>query len=335
MLNIVTGLGTGFALGWALQRGGFCMNTAFRSIVFKEDRSVLRAWVLVLLINIPVLAVLEELGFIRPSLAPFRPLSFLVGGLLFGAGMVWAGGCVSGTYYRSSKGMLGSLVALGGFLLGALSVRRGVLLPFRQALERVEWTIYGDIPRLSHIIPSNPWVGQWIIIALVIPLGVVFLLKAPKTRFAIGWKWPLTGSVVGILAILAWIFSAQEARGYGLSLVQPTTALGAYLFFGDPSALNWTAWLLIGLIPGAFFAAWKNKDLKLRLPEPRRLLIQLMGGIVMGIGASLAGGCNIGHGITGLSSLSLSSAVATLFTMLGNWGATAFIWQQSRRGVTA
>ena len=335
MTGIISGLVVGLLLGWALQRGGFCMNTAFRSILFKEDRSTLRAWILVLLINIPALALLEETGTVYASLAPFRPLAFAAGGLLFGAGMVWAGGCVSGSYYRASKGMLGSLFALAGFAAGALAVRYGILSPVRESLNGLEWTVYGEIPTLGHILPSNPWLGKWIIIGLFTPLGILCLVKAPKSRFVIGWKWPLTGAVVGVLAVAAWILSGLEGRDYGLSLVQPTTALGSLILFGDGSAVNWTSWMLLGLIPGAFLAAWKGKDLKLRLPEPKRVLIQLGGGLAMGVGASLAGGCNIGHGITGLSALSLSSLAATFFTILGNWGATALLWRSSRRSFTA
>ncbi|MDT8299351.1 MAG: YeeE/YedE thiosulfate transporter family protein, partial [Spirochaetaceae bacterium] len=114
-----------------------------------------------------------------------------------------------------------------------------------------------------------------------------------------------------------------------LSLVQPTVAWASWTLFGDKGGLNWTAWMLLALLLGAFLAAWKAKDLRLRLPDPKRALIQFSGGLAMGVGAAVAGGCNIGHGITGLSALALSSLAATLFTMAGNWAATALIWHQT------
>lgn len=331
LISISSGLLIGGIFGWALQRGGFCMNTAFRSVIFREDRSVLRAWILVLLINIPGVALLEFFGVIYPSRAPLTPWSLVIGGLLFGAGMVWAGGCVSGSYYKAAKGMVGSMVALFGFIAGVMAMTTGVLMPLRTLLTLSEWTVYGEIPTLAHLLPLDTWTGRWIVIAVLAVPAVLFLVRAPKSRFNIGWPWPLTGSVIGILALLSWYFSSLEGRDYGLSLVQPTAAWGSWLLLGDSSRMNWTAWMLAALPLGAFLAAWKGKDLRLRLPVPGQLITQFFGGLAMGAGASLAGGCNIGHGVTGISTLAVSSVAATGFTLLGNWGATALVWRSVRR----
>ncbi len=330
IVSVGSGLITGFLLGWTLQRGGFCMNTAFRSIAFREDRSILRAWILVLLINIPAVTALDSMGILYPMKAPFTPWTLILGGLLFGAGMVWAGGCVSGTCYRTSKGMLGSFLALGGFSIGAVMVSTGPLSPLRGYLNKFEWSIAGDIPSLGHVLPGNPWAGRWIAVAVIMAIGAYILVRSPGNRFSTGWKWPLTGVCVGVLALAAWVFSSLEGRDYGLSFIQPVVAWGTWLVTGDAGGINWSAWMLAALPPGALLASWKGGDLRLRLPDPRRALIQFSGGLVMGTGAALAGGCNIGHGITGLSALALSSSVATVFTMIGNWSATALIWNRQR-----
>lgn len=335
LVSVFSGLVIGGLLGWALQMGGFCMNTAFRSVLFREDRSVLRAWVLVLLINLPGVALMESFGIIYPAKAPFTPWALIPGGLLFGAGMVWAGGCVSGSYYKAAKGTLGSVLALLGFATGALATSTGALSPLRSLLTRSEWTVYGEIPTLAHLLPMDTWTGKWIVIPVLAVPALIFLIRAPKTRFTIGWSWPVTGAVIGVLALSSWYFSSLEGRDYGLSLVQPTAAWGYWLFTGDGRRLNWTAWMLAALPAGAFLAAWKGKDLRLRLPEPRQLITQFFGGLAMGAGASLAGGCNIGHGITGISTLALSSVAATGFTLIGNWGATALVWSSVRRNTSA
>ena len=90
------GLGVGVPLGFALERGGFCMNTAFRSVIFEKDKSVLRAYVLVLMINILGVALLEEFAVIFPMRPPFFWLAALVGAYVFGVGMVLASGCSCG-----------------------------------------------------------------------------------------------------------------------------------------------------------------------------------------------------------------------------------------------
>ena len=87
---------------------------------------------------------------------------------------------------------------------------------------------------------------------------------------------------------------------------------------------------LTGDAVGAFLAALQSKDFAFRLPTPGRFVQQTAGGALMGIGASIAGGCNIGHGITGLSALSVTSLVATVFTMIGVWSGTWIIFRALR-----
>lgn len=336
MVSVVSGIILGFAGGYALQRGGFCMHSAFRSIVFEKDHSILRAWMLILVINIPALLLLEQLGLVFPARAPLTIFAGAIGGLVFGAGMVMAGGCVSGTWYRAAKGMTGSMVALLGFVGGGLIATRGVLAPLRSWLFGFETTIAGEeasVYNLPTLFSESFFPGfgvRWIIAGLVLIPLVLYLVRAPKSQFTIGWSWQRTGIVLGVIAVAAWYFSALEFRDYGLSIVQPTNALATFLFFGDGDGINWASWFLIGLVPGAFVAAWVGGDLKLRVPSASRLVQNLGGGILMGVGASIAGGCNIGHGITGVSVLSIGSIWATLATMGGVWVATWIVFRRAR-----
>src|SRR6056297_855112 len=186
MVSIVSGLIVGFVGGYALQRGGFCMHSAFRSIVFEKDHSILRAWMLILAVNIPILLLLEQFGVIFPARAPLTPVAGLVGGLVFGIGMVLAGGCVSGTWYRASKGMTGSLVALVGFAAGGLMMTQGVFAPARVSAMGFELSIAGEEASLYNL-PTVfspglfPGFGlRWIVaLVVVVPLAV-YLLRAPK-----------------------------------------------------------------------------------------------------------------------------------------------------------
>ena len=339
MVSVVSGLVVGFVGGYALQRGGFCMHSAFRSIVFEKDHSILRAWMLVLAMNIPALLLLEQFGLVFPARAPFTPFAGLIGGLVFGVGMVMAGGCVSGTWYRASKGMTGSLVALLGFAAGGLIMTKGVLAPLREAATRFEVTVIGEEASLYNLLGTVsetffPGFGlRWIIAGVLVILLVIYLLRAPKSSFTIGWPWYLTGGVIGLVAIAAWYFSALEFRDYGLSIVQPTNAISGLLLTGETGGINWASWFLAGLVPGAIAAAWKSGDLSLRVPSASRLVQNLGGGVLMGLGANLAGGCNIGHGVTGISVLSVGSIWATAATMAGVWIATWIVFRRARGGV--
>ena len=341
MVSILSGLLLGAIGGYTVQRGGFCMHSAFRSMVFEKDHSILRTWMLVLLINIPVLLLLEQVGIIFPARAPLTPLAGLIGGLTFGVGMVLAGGCVSGTYYRASKGMTGSLVALLGFAAGGLAITRGSLRPILEWATQFELHIAGEEASLFNLpstISSGYFAGygaRWIIVVIVsIPLAWYLyrgFSKRNKNAFTIGWPWWLTGIVFSAVAIGAWIFSSLEFRDYGLSFVQPTNALSALVLLGDGDGINWASWFLIGFIPGAVVAAIKGGDWSLRVPSAARLVQNLGGGILMGIGANLAGGCNIGHGVTGISVFSLGSIWATATTMAGVWIATWVLYARVRQ----
>ena len=332
-MSIISGLAVGLLGGYALQRGGFCMHSAFRSLAFEKDHSLVRAWVLILAVNIPVLLLLEQAGVIFPARAPLTPVAGLIGGLVFGVGMVLAGGCVSGTYYRASKGMMGSVVALLGFAGAGLVTQNGVLRPVLGWARGTELTIVGEeaslfnLPALFDSSFFADYPVRWLIAAVVVVPLLIYLLRAPKTRFSVGWPWWLSGLVLAGVAVAAWFFSSLEYRDYGLSIVQPTNAVGTLLVTGDDSAVNWTVWFLIALPVGAFLAALQTGDLKLRAPSPARLLQNLGGGILMGFGANLAGGCNIGHGITGLSVLSIGSIWATATTILGVWAATWVVFK--------
>jgi len=329
MATAALGLAVGIPLGYALQSGGFCMNTAFRSILFEKDRSLLRAYVLVLLINIVAVNILDELALINITRAPFFWPALLVGGFVFGLGMVLAGGCTSGTWYRASKGMIGSLMALIGFAAGATASQAGILNPIQAKLRLPVLDVYGVEPTLYNIIPISHWAVKWVVVAVVVVLGGIWLLRSPKQKFTVGWNWQKTGLIIGVIAAAGWLVSGFTRRDYGLSFTQPTVSLVRFLLDADSTGINWGTFLVIGVPVGAALGARLSGELTLRLPKPKRVLQQLAGGLMMGVGAAVAGGCNIGHGLTGVSTLALSSIAATLFTIFGVWTATFLVYRRT------
>jgi len=330
MIKLISGVLLGTALGWTLQKGGFCMNSAFRSILFEKDKSLLRAWILVLVINIPVVTLLSQVGFLTPQVVPFFWPALLAGGLLFGVGMVLAGGCVSGTYYRAGRGMVGSWVALVGFLLGGATLEGGLLSPLKEILRtsRPEWS--GEAPTLFTLLGLKGVTGSWILIGLLLVPALWYLLKAPEQKFLIGWSWKTTGLLVGVLAVAGWVISAFWNRNFGLSFTQPSIALIRFFTQGETGGIGLPLYILIGVPFGAFWSAYLEGGLQWSAPDGASLVRQSGGGLLMGIGAALAGGCNIGHGITGLATLSLGSILGVVSIMAGCWIATAMIFHKNK-----
>ena len=118
---IVSGLGVGILFGFTLQHGRFCMNTAFREVLLSRDFTVFRIYILALLISIVGANLMDVMGVIHLKAVPFTWVANVIGGYIFGIGMVLGGGCATGTLYRVGEGMIGSWVAFLGFMLTATS----------------------------------------------------------------------------------------------------------------------------------------------------------------------------------------------------------------------
>ena len=84
--------------------------------------------------------------------------------------------------------------------------------------------------------------------------------------------------------------------------------------------------MVIGIIIGAFIAAYSADELKLRVPPWKTLLQTFGGGLLMGFGAVTSGGCNIGHILSGVPQLALSSIFGGIFIVLGAWTASYFLF---------
>ena len=328
------GLALGFTLGYALQRGGFCMNTAFRSVIFEKDRSLLRAWAVVVAINVVGVNLLAQLGVLRPATAPLFWPALIAGGFVFGIGMVLAGGCASGTCYRAGRGMLGSCAALIGFLFGTAAMDGGALSGFQALLRAPTIDIGGQEATLFNLMGAETVALRWLLIVLLLLPLLWWLLRAPADRFVIGWGWRRTGATVGVLALTAWVLSSLVGRNFGLSFTQPAVSLTRWVLAGDGRGVSIASYIFVGVPLGAWLAAAVRKEAVWSLPDARTLVRQSAGGLTMGLGASLAGGCNIGHGVTGIATLGVGSIVGVLSIMLGSWTMTAVVFHGATKSHT-
>ena len=329
--EVLSGATVGLAFGYALQRGRFCVNTGFRDLVLIRDSTMFQAWALAVAVQLAAVSVLAAAGALPTSTPPFWWAANLVGGALFGAGMVLAGGCSSGTCYRVGEGMAGSLLALLGFGAGILISSRGALAPVEQALRADIVTVDGGPATIPAVLGLDPlWVG----LAIAAVVGLWLWRKPARTPASGGWNWRTAGLALGAVGVAAWLSSAASGRPFGLSMTGPLRTWFDWGFTGA-AALDWGSVMIVGLFAGAFLAALTHRELRWRVPKGPRLLQSGAGGLVMGIGAQLAGGCNIGHSLTGLSVLSIASIATTLAILLGGWAAAYVLFVRPARAVTA
>ena len=325
--KLFLGMGVGLLFGFALQRGRFCMYTAFRDALLIKDLTLFKAYLLALLIQIVLVHLFIQWGMVSLGASPFFWLGAITGGFIFGVGMTLAGGCSSSSFYRVGEGMVGSFVAVLTFIISAVVTSTGVLRPLALSLYSYNMEMGGHSATLSHILGIN----NWIIIAVLVLGGGFWLFSGQSPKPARGWGWRRTGISIGLIASLAWWTSAVTGRHYGLSITGPSASVLLYLTSANEGYLDWGTFQVIGIPLGAFIAASWNNEFRWRAPQPRRMMQQALGGALMGTGAVIAGGCNIGNSLTGLGILSLTSFVATVFMILGTWSGTyLFFVRQSR-----
>lgn len=316
------GLIVGAAFGYALQRGRFCMNSTFRDILLVRDLTLLRAYLLALLIQMVGVRSMAAFGLFGLGITPFFWMATLFGGFVFGLGMAFSGGCASGSTYRSGEGMVGSIIALLGFVFGMTMTNEGVLEPVQAAFRRWVIEINGQPATLDRLLGVNPWM----LVVVFVAAGGWWLLNSPSGGYQRGWSWARSGITIGLIATAAWPISTLTGREYGLSVTEPIRTISGYLFTGEVERLSWGSFMWVGLIAGAHVAARWHGEFSWRAPGAQRLLQALGGGVLMGIGAGIAGGCNIGHGLTGVPLFGLSSVTATLSIMLGVWTGVYFLF---------
>ncbi|MEX2541418.1 MAG: YeeE/YedE family protein [Trueperaceae bacterium] len=324
---VISGLAVGLAFGYALQRGRFCSNTGFRDVLLTADSTMFRAWALAVLVQLVGVTALNSLGLLPISVPPFWWAANLLGGLVFGAGMVLAGGCSSGTCYRVGEGMSGSLLALLAFGAGLLVMDRGALAPLQRALQNGVIGADGESLTLANLLGVNSWL---VVVPLVVAAGWWLFRSGGSKYRSGGWSWQRSGLTLGFVGIAAWLSSAASGRDFGLSMTGPLRVWFEGIFLGG-LALDWGAFLIVGLFLGAFVSAASHKELRWRVPKGERLLQSAIGGLMMGLGAQLAGGCTIGHSLTGLSVLSVASVVTTASIIFGAWATSWWLFVRPAR----
>ena len=296
------GLATGLATGIVMTRWGLCFNRGVRQAFLENRPRVLRAFAIAVGVQLLLLPLLIAAGVTpldrQAALGgiPLVPVAELAGGLAFGAGMALAGGCVTGILWKAGEGQVALALAVLGFAAGEILIR-GPAIDIVRSLADASRPDARGLPDLIGVSYSP----------LALLLGVALLAWLLRR----GLRGVVPGVALGVVAALAWVTAEKAGHGYGLGFVG--TADTARLALERGGTLPYTLWLAVGVAAGGALAGAR----KLTMPSAGRAARALGGGILMGAGGSIALGCNIGHGLTGLPLLSLGSAVATAAMVAG------------------
>lgn len=340
--------GLGVLFGVALFHARFGFTSAFRQLVAVGQGAGLRAHMLMLavasVIFAPILAAGAGLFGVEPeaSIAPIG-VSVILGAFLFGLGMQLGGACASGTLYTIGSGQTAILLTLGGFVLGSVL---GAWHWGFWTQDTFNWVEVGlgetGLGYAGGALLQLVFIG-----AIVAVIAFVSRRKnpppvsrKPSARGAmrvIRGTWPLwvgalvlaglnaatlliKGSPWGVTSAFA-LWGSKIAAAFGIDVASWT------YWTEDPAPLQQsiladaTTVMNFGIIGGALVAAAIGGTFVLHKRIPLKTVVAaLIGGILMGYGARLAYGCNIGAYFGGVASLSLHGWVWAAMALLGTYG---------------
>lgn len=332
----------GLALGITLQHGAFGFTSAYRRFLLRRETPALQAQLLMLaaatLLFAPFLSEGQFLG--RGLAGAWAPagVQVAVGAFLFGIGMQLGDGCGSGTLYKAGSGAPRMVITLIAFCAGsfwaslhmgqwqalpalqtqslaeplgyplAVVLQLGVIALLGLALRR--WRVQ---PATTAVPPRSRWrvmlTGPWSLPAAALALALLNLatLLTAGHPWTITWGFTLWGAKAAIL--LGW----DPASAPFWSGAFQQSALQANLLHDVTSVMNF------GVLLGALTAAGLGGRFtpSFRIPL-RSLAAAILGGILMGYGARIAYGCNIGAFFSGVASLSLHGWLWIICALLGS-----------------
>ena len=317
-MTILLALVAGAALGYVLERGDFCFHSTIRGI-FRKPRTVnlLCAYLLALVIAAPAVLLLRATGLISPWIAPLIWPANLIGGFIFGVGMVVASTCITGLFYKTGHGMLGALLGLATWALGDILVYRGPLSSLREALSRNAVTVDGAGATVISFFGLS---AGLILLALAAGGAIYLMARTPPEGDGTHWRWPQLGAATALVICAGWLLSRLGGADYAYGTAYVPTSLFVAWWEGAPLQ-PWIPVSLGAITLGAVVAAVRSKTMHVRGESWRRYVELATGSLLMGIGAAIAGGCNLGHALVGVSLLSLGSIVTTAAMVAGLFAA--------------
>ncbi|KGQ69605.1 hypothetical protein A1D23_11565 [Chelonobacter oris] len=337
---MITGLFLGLLFGFVLQRGRFCIASIFRHFSFRTTKSnpLLTALLLAVSLQSIALFLLQDNGFLTVPIDRLPIAATLMGAFLFGCGMIFAGGCATGSWYRSGEGLIGSCCAVLLFALSMAAAQSGFLRHWiRPLLENR--SDYDNIYRTLHI---SPWVLVSVlsaVTALLIyrqyrrPAMPIAMLPARRSGlshllFEKHWHPLLSGTLIAAIAIAAWLLSIPTGRNFGLGISVPSANVVQYVVSGQSRYLNWGTCLVLGIPLGAFIAAKLSGEFRWRVPSAETFGKSAVGGILMGVGAALSGGCTIANSLVATAYFSWQGWLATIMMLFGAWCASFVMFKR-------
>ena len=325
----------GLLFGFFAHRSRFCLRSAVIEFARGTHEGKLTVWLFtfstaVLLTQAFILAGWLDVRDTRQLSARGSLSGALIGGAMFGAGMILARGCSSRLLVLAAQGNLRALLSGLVFAVAAASALNGLLSPLRLAIAGW-WTVDAsqrDVLALTGLGHPGGLVfgGVWLVAAL-------FWAWRQRVRF---WGW--FGAIgVGVMVAVAWLVTYRIARAVfdtmppvqSLSFTGPAADMLMLVLSPPGQPLKFDLGLVPGVFVGSFLSALLWRELKLEgFQGGQAMRRYIAGALLMGFGGMLAGGCAVGAGVSGAAVFTLTSFV----TLAAIWAAATLTdWLVDRR----
>ena len=348
----------GGGIGFVMHRADFCFAGAFRDLFLLQRRTMLRSLLLLVVVLTALQALGHLLGLFAYPFPLFGPpsLANLLGGIVFGIGMVLAGGCVVGTLYRLGAGSFLALVTVGGLIGGSL-----IYAEMDRWWVKASVALKSDVgaTTLAQLLQVAPWIVAGAAILFLAPLLVTWsrsrgmsVAHGPEGYIQPWLAALLLAGLVFVSTLAAGLppgvtTSYSKLGGFLLHVVSPQHVAALPFFQREP--LNFTHALsglavvggagprldgialvqlplMAGIVAGGAVSALRLGEFRFYLHAPQRQVVSaLAGGIIMGFASRIAQGCNVWHIAGGLPILSLQSLFFVVGLFPGAWVGTKLL----------
>ena len=316
-LLALVGLVTGLVFGISAQHSRFCLRSASAEMASGTLGPQLSIWLLAFFSALLATQLAIATGVLDVStsrqIATAGSLSgAVIGGILFGSGMVLARGCASRLLVLSATGNLRALVTGLVVTLVAQSALTGLLAPARESLSLIATVDGGDARDVMAL--SGLTRGSVLGLAA---LGLALAMVLARHRRVETGRL-VAGACVGIAVALGWVLTHAIASASfeivpigSITFTGPSTDTLMALVNTREITFGFGIGLVPGVVIGSMSMALMRGEWRLERFGPETPMERyLVGAVMMGFGAMLAGGCAVGAGITGGAVLSLTAWVA-------------------------
>ena len=332
-----------FIFGYVGNKTHFCTMGAVSDIVNMNHWDRMRAWMLAIAVAIIGTSLLVFGGQIDVSKTIYTGSNFywlaaLVGGLTFGVGMTLAGGCGQRTLVRLGGGNLKSIVVFIFMGYAALVTLSGIFGAFRvSVLQAPSVTVFLDgMQTLPSLLGMATQTGT---LTIGLAVGVALLLFVFLNKeFRQNHDNILAGIVIGLVVVAGWYVTGRFGFGEdpdtlemvylgtnshlaeSMTFVAPLGyTMNLFAYWTDSATIvTFGVASVFGVIFGSFVYGVTHQTFRWEsFNSPQDMLRHVIGAILMGFGGVTAVGCTIGQGITGISTLAISSFVVVAAIIIG------------------